>query len=175
MGKYELLALFPLTGTDDELKASAEKIAERIRASGGTVHGTSALQRGRLAYPVLKVRQGSYHAIQFEMDPKTVAELARNLTISGELLRFTVQKRDEFKAFVPTAPKPMGVRAPWAPRRPAAHLPPLGGRPFPAPAAAPATAAPVPPQAGPRVEATPIAPKVTMEEIDKRLEEILGE
>ena len=161
--KYELLAILPLTGTDDEMKVMAQKIEERIKSANGAIYASTPLQKGRLAYAMGRVRQGYYHLIQFEVEPPALAEFRRALILSGETTRFTVSKiNGEFKSFIPSAPKASPVSKPRAmPGRPAVQYAPV----------APAAAAP-------RVQETvkpEAAPKVSLEEIDKRLEKILGE
>ena len=163
--KYELLALLPLNATDDGLKAVAGKIESRMTEAGATVQGSTMLQKGRLAYPVNRLHQGYYHTIQFEMEPKALPELRRTLTLSGGAVRFTISKvHGAFKQFVPSAPRVSPVR-PHSTARPIASAT-YSTAPVVAAPAATLTQETVKPSA---------APKVTMEELDKRLEEILGE
>ena len=172
MQKYELLALLPLTGTDDELQAVAGRVEEQLKNAGAAVASNVALNKGRLAYPVSRTRQGSYHLIQFEMEPRKVSELERALTLSGTMLRFTIERRKgAFRPFIATSSKPMQERRAFAPTptfaRRAAHSY-VGG----SAAAVPATMETMPAKSLAKDENKPT---VTMEEIDKRLEEILGE
>ncbi len=172
--KYELLALFPLTGTDDELKSIAVRVEEQLKAAGAAVASNVALQRGRLAYPVSRTRQGSYHLIQFEMDPRKVSELERALTLSGTMLRFTIERRKgEFRPFIATPPKPMQDRRVAAPafvRRSVPSYSAAMGAPRIGESVAASTV-----KVGESISKTDAKPAVSMEEIDKRLEEILGE
>ena len=106
--KYEILALFPLTGTEEELKAVAGKIEERIRAQGGTVVSSIGLQRGKLPYPINHIRQAYHHLIQFEMLPAALGEFQRALLLGGDALRFTVSKiKGAFRPFVASPAKVM--------------------------------------------------------------------
>ena len=178
--KYELLALLPLTATDDELKAQASGIEDNIRSAGGTVAGGNSLQKGRIAYPVRKVSQGYYHLIQFEMDPRAVAAFKRSLLLAGKTLRFTLTGAgSEFKTFVPSAPRPAPGRR--TARAPAAEFKPVGIRNSGSDSAAKPAKFGMP--AEPLIQATPAMEdqsaekppaKITMEELDKKLEEILG-
>ncbi|MBI4135588.1 30S ribosomal protein S6 [Candidatus Uhrbacteria bacterium] len=165
--KYELLALLPLTGTDEELTVAASKIEERIRLAGGVVAGGASIHKGRMSYPIKNVRQGYYHLIQFEMEPGQVNEFKRQLTLAQEALRFTLTGvSHDFKTFVPSPPRvSQGAHSRFA--KPEVSVATLGH----------ATLASSTPVAHPQtavaseLEATP---KVSMEEIDKKLEEILG-
>ena len=48
--------------------------------------------RRRLAYPIDRQREGSYHIILFEAPSEAVAELERGLLITEELLRHLVTR-----------------------------------------------------------------------------------
>lgn len=163
--KYELLGLLPLIGTDEELKAVTLRVEEQLKAAGAAVASNVAVSKGRLAYPVSRTRQGSYHLIQFEIDPRKVSELERILTLSGTMLRFTIERRKgTFRPFIATPPKPMQDRRA-----------PLVRRATPSPMGTFATPAPVTVKPTESISKITDKPTVTMEEIDKRLEEILGE
>lgn len=169
MQKYELLMLLPLTGTESELLAAASKIEERVRLSGGTVASSTAIHKGKLAYPVKKNRQGYYHLVQFEMEPAQVHEFKKQLLLAQDTLRFTITcKTKEFTPFVPSAPRiPQSLRARTAYKS--------GETAFQgsiAPARPKLTTAAVRENVSIKEDGTP---KVSMEEIDKKLEEILGE
>ncbi|KKU12493.1 MAG: 30S ribosomal protein S6 [Parcubacteria group bacterium GW2011_GWC2_45_7] len=165
MQKYELLALFPLTTTEDELKAAALGVEEKLKTAGATVHQGLPLQKGRLQYPVSQVRQGYYHLIQFELEPGALNDLKRTLILAGDMLRFTItQQKGDFKTFVPTAPKAAAPARTWKRQ----HAPLV------APILSPTPAQPAPQLTQETPKPTEEA-KVTMEDIDKRLEEILKE
>lgn len=164
--KYEILALFPLTATEEELKAGAVKVEERIKETGGTVVSGAPVQKGRLHYPISNTRQGYYHMIQFEMEPSSLPEFRRGLLLAGQTLRFTISKvQGEFKAFMPTAPRATTAYSP-RPSRPVSPQTPVTQTAGVAPSPSPLSQETIKPEG---------TPKVTMEELDKRLEEILGE
>jgi len=164
--KYELLALLPLNATDPELTATVGKLEERLKAAGATVVGNSFLQKGKLAFPIQNTRQGYYHTIQLEIEPRALAEVRKMFALGKDALRFTITQVKEFKMFVPTPPKVQANRAPRgrAPERPMAARP-QGATPVTSPAQ-PLAQEKIKPEA---------TKKVTMEELDKRLEEILGD
>lgn len=167
--KYELLVLLPLSGTEEELKAFAGKIEEQLKVAGATISGSAPIQKGRLAYALENVRQGYYHCLQFEMMPATLAEFQRNLLLSGATLRFSIKKiNGAFKAFVPSAPAAQRTTSPRVAFRSQVHSMPTTFATASAPPSATATLTQeiIKPEA---------VKKVSMEEIDKRLEEILGE
>lgn len=161
--KYELLALLPLTNTEEELKGQMQKLEERLKTAGAVVAGNCFIQKGRLEYPIKNIRQGYYHTIQFEASPPILRELRRDITLSGDVLRFTIsQVLGDFKQFTSSAPR---MTPSQHPRPIRTIVPPVAPLPTSPPPQAPV-------QETIKAEESP---KVTMEEIDKRLEEILGE
>lgn len=171
--KYELLALLPLTGTDAELQAAAGRIEEQLKAAGAAVASNIALQKGKLTYPVSRTRQGSYHLIQFEIEPVRISQLERALTLSGSMLRFTIERRKgEFRPFIATPPKPMQDRrsalsaTPRCPSFATMAAPRMGES---------GGMATTPVKTTESISKIESKPAVSMEEIDKRLEEILSE
>lgn len=174
--KYELLALFPLTATDAELKAQAGKIEERLKTAGANIVASTPLLKERLAYGIGKIRQGYYHTIQFEIEPSALAEFQRALILSGEVLRFDIAKvKDEFKPFTPSVPREMPAYARLT-KSATPELHPALSDEQPKPIQSPTTpTAASKPLIQEKTAPTPEQPKVSMEELDKRLEEILGE
>ena len=173
--KYELLLLLPLTGTDEELKKLAVKVEERIIAAGGVIHASTLISKGRLAYAIDQVRQGYYQAIQFEMEPRALTEVRQSLTLSGAILRFTIAKIiGEFKAFVPSTPKAVNIPARSA-VRPLRPLSQSGYSSTPRPVVPVAASSTAPSPLAQETVKPSATPQVSMEELDKRLEEILGE
>lgn len=169
--KYEILALFPLTGTEEELKAVAGKIEERIRAQGGTVASSVSLSRGKLPYSVGHIRQAYHHLIQFEMLPAALGEFQRALLLGGDALRFTVTKvKGAFRPFVaspakvmPSKVRPVLTRVPFTP----ASTPTFNNSTMPRTRAIET----VSPGEVKKIEEKPV---ISMEELDRKLEEILG-
>lgn len=172
MQKYELLALLPLNGTDEELKAVAGKIEQRITEIGGTVAGSLALLKGRLPYSILNLKQGYHHLIQFEMEEKAVRDFRRALTLSGDTMRFDVKRvTGDFKKFVASAPRVNASR----PTRPMAQAMPVAGNYAHAHASVPSPSAASSTVLSQEAVKPEEVKKVSIEEIDKRLEEILKE
>lgn len=182
--KYEVLTLLPLAGTAEELSAMMGKVEERIRGAGGQVVSSKPLQKGRLSYPIKNTRQGYYHLIQFEIEPHALAELKRAILLARETLRFTITNAGaEFKNFVPSAPRPARTYSP-AKIAAAPAGPPVraeeqsGGKPEEKNIAAPAKIPVLSEKSSIAQVKEPeqeLKKKVTMEELDKKLEEILGE
>lgn len=160
--------MFPLIGTDEELKAGgASALETKIRDAGGIVASSAAFKKGAPAYRVRDTRQGYWHLIQFELDPLKMQELRRDMALSGAAGRFTITavKRGFQSVILSSVP----ARKTERPARPTAVRPAIAQS---VDASAPRLA----PSVALVQEKTKAedAPKVTIEEIDKKLEEILG-
>jgi len=148
MEKYELLFIIPAKFTETELGEQADKIKAIVTAAGASVTETHDLGRRKLAYPIKNVRTGNYFLSYFDAEQGAVAKLNEMLRLSSDVLRHLIVVRDEKITKVPSfAEEEMRRERQEAPTR---------------------APQPVPQQA-------PLAPKekITMEELDKKLDEIL--
>jgi small subunit ribosomal protein S6 len=92
MRRYELMLVLRPDVPDDRSQAVIDRITRQISAGGGQIVKVAPWGRRRLAYPIDRHRDGSYHIILFEAPAPLVAELERGLTITEELLRHLVTK-----------------------------------------------------------------------------------
>ena len=60
--------------------------------AGGQIVKVRPWGRRRLAYPIDRHREGSYHIILFEAPPESIVELERGLHITEEVLRHLVTR-----------------------------------------------------------------------------------
>lgn len=150
MEKYELLLILPAKYTDPELAEMAGKLKGIIAAAGANVAETHDLGRRKLAYPINNVRNGNYFLFFLEAETPVVAKLNEMLRLSTDILRYLLTIRDEKITKIPSFAEEEMRRE----RAEAAPAP----RPLPPPPP------PVPLQ---------VKDKITMEELDKKLDEIL--
>ena len=90
MKKYEILYIIPTQYTDTEIEKIMVDIATLIEEVGGKVTRNENLGRIKLAYPINKVRHGSYILTHFEADPSIQGELDRKLRLTDEILRHQI-------------------------------------------------------------------------------------
>ena len=64
----------------------------RSPPSGGQIVKVAPWGRRRLAYPIDRHREGSYHIVIFEAPAESIVELERSLLITEELLRHLVTR-----------------------------------------------------------------------------------
>jgi small subunit ribosomal protein S6 len=94
MRRYELMLVLKPDVADDGNQAVIDRTTRQIVAGGGQIIKVAPWGRRRLAYPIDRFREGSYHIVQFEAPGEVIIELERSLQITEELLRHLVT-RDE--------------------------------------------------------------------------------
>lgn len=159
MEKYELLYILPAKYTEAEAKVLTDKIGGIVTAAGGTISGTHDLGKRKLAYPIKHARNGHYILTFFEAEPKIMNKLNDTFRLSTDLLRHLIVERDPLITKIPSLIEEAEGAAPRFPMHRAEHA-------HERPQAAPIQR----PIAAPTKEAP-----ITMEEIDKKLDEILTE
>ena len=92
MRRYELMLVLRPDLPDDRSQAVLERTTRALAAAGGQIVKQAPWGRRRLAYPIERYREGSYHIILFEAPASAVAEVERGLLITEEVLRHLVTR-----------------------------------------------------------------------------------
>jgi len=92
MRRYELMLVLRPDLPDDRTQAVIDRTTRAIATAGGQIVKVAPWGRRRLAYPIDRHREGSYHIILFEAPSDSIAELERGLLITEELLRHLVTR-----------------------------------------------------------------------------------
>ena len=92
MRRYELMLVIRPDAPDDKVSAVIDRTTRYLVASGGQIVKVAPWGRRRLAYPIDRHREGSYHIIVFESPAEAIAELERSLLITEEVLRHLVTR-----------------------------------------------------------------------------------
>jgi small subunit ribosomal protein S6 len=79
---------------DERIAAIVDRTTRQITADGGQIIKVAPWGRRRLAYPIDRHREGSYHIVVFEGAAGTIVELERTLLITEEVLRHLVVRQD---------------------------------------------------------------------------------
>jgi small subunit ribosomal protein S6 len=77
---------------DERASAVIDRTTRYVVASGGSIVKVAPWGRRRLAYPIDRYREGSYHIVVFEAPAEAIAELERSLQITEEVLRYLVTR-----------------------------------------------------------------------------------
>lgn len=92
MRRYELMLVIRPDAPDDKVSAVIDRTTRYVVASGGQIIKVAPWGRRRLAYPIDRHREGSYHIIVFESPAEAITELERSLLITEEVLRHLVTR-----------------------------------------------------------------------------------
>ena len=94
MRRYELMLVVRPDVADDKSQAVIDRTTRQIVAAGGQIVKVAPWGRRRLAYPIDRHREGSYHIVLFEAPPDAITELEHSLLITEEVLRHLVTRAD---------------------------------------------------------------------------------
>ena len=92
MRRYELMLVLRPDVAEERTQVLLEKTTRAIVSGGGQVVKAAPWGRRRLAYPISRYREGSYHILHFEAPPEAVVEVERGLLITEEVLRHLVTR-----------------------------------------------------------------------------------
>jgi small subunit ribosomal protein S6 len=92
MRRYELMLVLRPDVADDKAQAVIDRATRQVSAGGGQIVKVAPWGRRRLAYPINRYREGSYHIILFESPAEVIAEVERGLLITEEVLRHLVTR-----------------------------------------------------------------------------------
>lgn len=159
---YEFLFILPSRYAENEVDGVVKTVMAVLEKGGASPVKTSVLGRLKLAYPIEGSRYGTYVLTHFNAEPSAIPALDRALTLTDEVLRHTIlaakegdeKKKVELSAYV--APLSEEAREERDTRRAPAAAPAPAARPAAAPAAVKAA-----------------EPALSIEELDKKLDEIL--
>lgn len=148
--KYELLYIIPAQFTDDENDQIIKKVTSVLEKVGVKIARNDNLGKLKLAYPIKHVRHGFYVLVEFEGETKAVQQIERELRLMPEVLRHQAIKLPEKElAEEGKAKKEIKMISYEAPGRDEEKEPAKREKPKPAPK------------------------KINLEELDKKLDEIL--
>jgi small subunit ribosomal protein S6 len=77
------------------IQVALDRALETIRTSGGTPGAIDRWGKRPLAYEINKRKEGYYVLVEFSGESATVVELDRILTLSDEVLRFKILRRND--------------------------------------------------------------------------------
>jgi small subunit ribosomal protein S6 len=92
MRRYELMLVLRPDIPDERSQAIIDRTTRQITSTGGQIVKVAPWGRRRLAYPIDRHREGSYHIVIFEAPAESIGELERSLLITEELLRHLVTR-----------------------------------------------------------------------------------
>ena len=83
----------------DRDEQAAQQVVETFRSllvqQGAQIEKDETMGRRRLAFPIHKKTEATYHNFLFRAEPKAVAEVERRMRLSDDVLRFLTVRVDE--------------------------------------------------------------------------------
>ena len=92
MRRYELMLVLKPDAPDERAAAVIDRTTRYVVAEGGQIVKVAPWGRRRLAYPIDRYREGSYHIVVFESPAEAIVELERSLQITEDVLRYLVTR-----------------------------------------------------------------------------------
>jgi small subunit ribosomal protein S6 len=92
MRRYELMLVLRPDAPEERAAAVIDRTTRHVVTSGGQIVKVAPWGRRRLAYPIDRYREGSYHIVVFESPAEAIAELERSLQITEDVLRYLVTR-----------------------------------------------------------------------------------
>ena len=94
MNKYESVIIINPSVDEEGIKALIAKYTDIIN-NEGKVESVDEIGKKRLAYEIMKNKEGYYTVFNFEAKPELIAELERNYRIDDSVMKFiTIKKED---------------------------------------------------------------------------------
>jgi len=94
MRRYELMLVLRPDAPDERIATIVDRTTRQIAGDGGQIIKVAPWGRRRLAYPIERYREGSYHIIVFEAPSTTIVEIERSLLITEEVLRHLIVRQE---------------------------------------------------------------------------------
>ena len=87
MKQYELLVVLPGTVEESDVSALIGSVKDVVEKHGGENIAMQDRGKSRLAYPIRHIRYGYFHLIRFNGEGDAVPKIQKELSMMGELLR----------------------------------------------------------------------------------------
>jgi len=169
MNKYELLYIIPGQFADDEIDGVMGDVAKLAEAESSVkISRNESLGKIRLAYPIKKVKNGTYVLVHFEAEAEKLNVLDRALLLKDEVLRHTIvhlpdgaeDRKFEFTSYIaPLSEEAREARGDKKDRKDRYERPK---------SSTPKIASPTP-------ATKKDSPAISVEDLDKKLDEILDQ
>lgn len=167
MKTYELLYIIPLKYTEKETSDLARQVETVIKGAEATILESKPLEKRSLAYPVGRSHFGVYGLIKFECEENAIKKIDEKLRLTPEVVRHLILKYVETqKPDLTKIKREKKMAKPAPPSYPRETRAPLRKETLKIEKETKETAKPEP---------KPEKEKIRLEDLDKKLEELLKE
>ena len=123
MRLYDIVALVTPDLADEDAQKLAAEYRKLLTDGGGEIVKDEPWGRRRLAYPILRKKEGYYHYFQVSAEPPLIAETERRMKLSDQVLRHLAVRADlELKRAAKMATR-LQKKAERRPPRPPSPMP----------------------------------------------------
>ena len=95
MKQYELLCILPGTMEESAIAPYINEVQKMIEKQGGQNVAVQLRGKSRLAYPIKHIRYGYFSVLQFEAEAEAIPEMQKELGLMRELLRSLITSYDK--------------------------------------------------------------------------------
>jgi len=99
MKTYEFLFILSPQFSDEELPGILDGIFDVIKKEGGEIKKHKIVGRQALAYPINHMKHGCYVLVEVETETSALPKINRDLRLTPEILRFDISKNTTGKEF----------------------------------------------------------------------------
>jgi small subunit ribosomal protein S6 len=95
MRAYEVMFVIRPELEQEQNEAVIKRFSDQIVKDGGKLGKTDIWGRRRLAYVINHYEEGFYVLVEFDGDNAVIDELTRTMTISDDIIRFKIHRREK--------------------------------------------------------------------------------
>jgi small subunit ribosomal protein S6 len=92
---YELTTIIDSNISDNEHPEIIEKIKKLITKNEGQISSENNLGRKKLSYPIKKQLKGVFICLEFDIEPKTLKVIEKELKLNKNIIRYLIIKKPE--------------------------------------------------------------------------------
>jgi small subunit ribosomal protein S6 len=89
-----LLFILPTNLDEEAATGTTERVRSYVTSRGGEVMSLEPWGRRRLAFPIMRNRDGMYHIARIALGPEQTVDLDRALRLNEQVLRHMIVKLD---------------------------------------------------------------------------------
>ena len=90
--RYELMYIIPTVFDEDKIKEIIKNTSSQIKSAGGVVIKEEDLGHKKLAYRINQQHTGHYVLLEFDLAKDKLGSIEKKLRLSDEILRFLIAK-----------------------------------------------------------------------------------
>jgi small subunit ribosomal protein S6 len=90
MRNYELMILLDPNLQDEDISALIKEIQQTITKNQGKIGKVSQWGKRRLSYEIKKFQEAYYVVLDFELEPKNIANIEKSIKFEEKIIRYLI-------------------------------------------------------------------------------------